>query len=120
MRALIEEATVDAYGESEQAVGFYTMIGDNLELPFQTEVLGMEVTVEAVDITEDDQVVAVCRRGNKRQRIAILDLQFAHTTPSRRRVDCGLPELAARDVVVVATVNRPFRLTVGSSIPLLH
>ena len=81
LRALIEEATVDAYGESEQAVGFYTMIEDNLELPFQTEVLGMEVTVEAVDITGDDQVVAVCRRGAKRQRIPILDLPLPTPPP---------------------------------------
>lgn len=81
LRALIEEATVDAYNESEQAVGFYTMIEDNLELPFQTEILGMEVTVEAVDITEDDQVVAVCRRGSKRQRIPILDLPLPAPPP---------------------------------------
>lgn len=72
---------MDAYGESEQAVGFYTMIEDNLELPFQTEVLGMEVTVEAVDITGDDQVVAVCRRGAKRQRIPILDLPLPTPPP---------------------------------------
>jgi hypothetical protein len=59
LRALIEEATVDAYNESEQAVGFYTMIEDNLELPFQTEVLGMEATVEAVDMTDDDRLYRV-------------------------------------------------------------
>lgn len=82
LRALIEEATLDAYNESEQAVGFYTMIEDNLELPFQTEVLGMEATVEAVDMTDDDQIVAVCRRGHKRQRIPILDLQLP-TPPLR-------------------------------------
>ncbi|MBI4164266.1 MAG: hypothetical protein HY508_00860 [Acidobacteria bacterium] len=81
LRALIEEATVDAYGESEQAVGFYTMIEDNLKLPFQTEVLGMEVTVEAVDMTDDDQIVAICRRGNKRQRIPILDLTLPAPPP---------------------------------------
>lgn len=81
LRTLIEEATVDAYNESEQAVGFYTIIEDNLELPFQTEVLGMEVTIEAMDMTEDDQIVAVCRRGNKRQRIPILDLQLPTPLP---------------------------------------
>lgn len=72
---------MDAYNESEQAVGFYTMIEDNLDLPFQTEVLGVEVTVEEVDITEDDQVVAVCRRGNRRQRIPILDLPLPAPPP---------------------------------------
>jgi hypothetical protein len=32
---LVEEALVDAYGESEQAAGFYTMIENDLRLPFQ-------------------------------------------------------------------------------------
>jgi len=34
---LIEEATVDAYGESEQTVGFYTMLEDRLALPFKDQ-----------------------------------------------------------------------------------
>ena len=38
---LVAEATVDAYGDSEQRVGFLTMLEDNLALPFETEVLGV-------------------------------------------------------------------------------
>jgi hypothetical protein len=38
---MIEEATVDAYGESEQTVGFFTMLEERLKLPFKTEVLGV-------------------------------------------------------------------------------
>ena len=37
---LIEEATTDAYNESEQAGGFFAMIEENLSLPFVTQVLG--------------------------------------------------------------------------------
>ncbi len=33
---LIEGATVDCYNESEQLWGLYTMIEENLELPFRT------------------------------------------------------------------------------------
>ena len=40
--ALIEEAIVDAYDTSEQATSFYTMLENDLALPFKTEVLGME------------------------------------------------------------------------------
>jgi hypothetical protein len=36
LEAMIEEATVDAYGESEQRAGFYTMMEDGLALPFET------------------------------------------------------------------------------------
>src|SRR6266540_1046617 len=34
---MIEEAIVDAYGESEQTVAFYTMIADSLATPFRTD-----------------------------------------------------------------------------------
>lgn len=57
---MIEEATVDAYGESEQTVGFYTMLEGNLRVPFETEMLGVKVTVEGIEMTGDEQVVAVC------------------------------------------------------------
>lgn len=43
--ALIADAIVDAYDDSEQRTGFYTMIDNNLALPFETAVLGVPVTV---------------------------------------------------------------------------
>jgi hypothetical protein len=36
------------------------MIDDNLALPFETMVLGVPVTVERVDLTQRDEIVAVC------------------------------------------------------------
>jgi hypothetical protein len=78
---MIEEAIVDAYGESEQTVGFYTMLEDNLAVPFQTEMLGVEVTVERVDMADDEQIVAVCSRGKSRQRVPILDLPLPSPPP---------------------------------------
>ena len=78
---MIEEAIVDAYGESEQIVGFYTMLEDNLKVPFQTEMLGVEVTVERIDMTDDEQIVAVCSRGKSRQRVPILDLPLPSHPP---------------------------------------
>lgn len=81
LKRLIEEATVDAYGDSEQSVGFLTMIEQNLALPFTTHVLGIEVSVERVDITPADEIVAICRRGRKRQVIAILELPLPKPAP---------------------------------------
>jgi len=46
---LIAEATVDCYGEDEQLTGLATMIADNLAVPFETTVLGVTVTVPAID-----------------------------------------------------------------------
>lgn len=78
---LIEQATVDAYDESEQITGFFTMIEDNLVVPFTTQVLGVPVTVEQVDLTDDERIVAVCSRGQHRQRLAILDLPLPDPAP---------------------------------------
>jgi hypothetical protein len=40
-KALIETAIVDAYDESEQRTGFYTMVDEHLDTPFETEILGL-------------------------------------------------------------------------------
>jgi hypothetical protein len=45
-------------------------------------VLGVEVVVEKVDLTEAEEIVAVCRHGSKRQRIPILDLPFPDPRPN--------------------------------------
>ncbi|MPZ44743.1 MAG: hypothetical protein GEV05_15340 [Betaproteobacteria bacterium] len=78
---LIEEATTDAYDESEQAGGFFAMIEENLALPFVTQVVGQEVTVAKVDITKRDQIVAICSRGKATQAIPILDLPMPDPRP---------------------------------------
>jgi hypothetical protein len=78
---LVEEATVDANDESEQATGFYTMMEDNLRLPFETEILGVAVTVESIDFSGDDELVAVCRKGRDRQKISLLELPLPSPPP---------------------------------------
>jgi hypothetical protein len=78
---LIEEATVDAYGESEQTVGFFTLLEERLKSPFKTQVLGMEGIVERFDMTDDEQIVAVCLRGKSQQPISILDLTLPDPPP---------------------------------------
>jgi Calcium binding len=84
LRDLVERATVDCYNEAEQMTGFYTMIEEYLAVPFQTSVLGVEVTVEMVDLTDAEEIVVVCRREDVRQRIAILDLPLPDPPPDGR------------------------------------
>ena len=79
--ALVAEATVDCYDECEQVTGLYTMIVDNLATPFSTTVLGVEVTVEDIDLTDDDHIVARCSRGAIRQAIPVLDLPLPTPAP---------------------------------------
>jgi hypothetical protein len=79
--ALIEEATVDANGVSEQRVGFYTMLDEHLAVPFDVALLGITVTVERIDMTDDERIVAVCRRGRFRQAISLEDLAIPPRLP---------------------------------------
>ncbi|MDH3316098.1 MAG: calcium-binding protein [Gammaproteobacteria bacterium] len=81
LKRLIEEATVDAYGESEQRVGFYTMIEENLALPFVTRILGVAVTGKRIDTTRSEDIVAICCRGRSPQAIPILELPLPTPVP---------------------------------------
>lgn len=82
LKALIAEAIVDAYDESEQRAGFYTLLNEYLDTPFDTEVLGVTATVERIEMTRDEQIVAICRRGRSRQAIPILDLPLPYPRPA--------------------------------------
>ena len=89
---MIEQATVDAYGDSEQITGWFTMIEENLAVPFETKVLGVPVTVERVDLDSSEQIVAVCRRRRARQSLPIDDVTFLSHI-SRRWPRSGSMEL---------------------------
>ena len=78
---MIEEATVDAYNESDQAVGWFTMFENYLELPFETEVLGVLVRVTRIVHRDDDTLVAICARGRDEQAIGLTDLPLPAPMP---------------------------------------
>ena len=78
---LIEEATVDCYDDSEQITGFHTMLEEHLDLPFKTKVLGVDVAVEAVELTETQEIVAICARGRIRQAIPLVRLPLPRPLP---------------------------------------
>jgi hypothetical protein len=80
LKTLIEQAIVDACGESEQRVGFLCMLQAHVACPFVTDVLGSTVTVERIESNRAEEIVAVCRRQRHRQQIPILDLPV----PARR------------------------------------
>ena len=78
---MIEQATVDAYGDSEQITGWFTMIEENLAVPFETKVLGIPVTIERVDLDRSETIVAICRRGRVRQSLPIINLPLPTPLP---------------------------------------
>lgn len=81
LAAMVDDATTDCHDESEAVSGLFTMIEDNLELPFETNILGVAVTVERIDLTDGDEIVAVCVRGSHRQKLSLFDLPLPSPPP---------------------------------------
>ncbi len=79
--ALIEEATVDAYGDAEQATAFLTMLEEHLALPCEASVLGEVVVVEKIDIGHTDEVIAVCRRRGRRHKVRLSEVELTAPRP---------------------------------------
>jgi hypothetical protein len=82
LAAMAEDATVDCHGDDEQAMGFHTMIMDNLKVPFVTSVLGVDVAVEDIDLAYDGAILAICARGDIRQAIRVVDLPLPAPPPA--------------------------------------
>ena len=82
VKQLIAEAIVDAYDDSEQRIGFLTMLEEFLDLPFETSILGVRVTVERIDHNDAEEVVAICRHGRSRQSIPLVDLPLPSPRPA--------------------------------------
>ncbi len=82
IKTMIEEATVDAYDEGEQAMGWQYAFDEHLKLPFITRVLGVEVKVERVELRNDNSIVAICKRGREQQAIPLPDLPLPKPPPA--------------------------------------
>ena len=82
LNEMAEEATVDAYDESEQISGWSCMLDEHLAVPFEAVVLGVSVTVEKLDLRDDLQIVAICKRGRTRQAIEIRELPLPTPRPA--------------------------------------
>ncbi|MFN7973874.1 MAG: hypothetical protein U0166_16250 [Acidobacteriota bacterium] len=81
LRALLDEALVDSYGDSEQAMALFTMMEEHLAVPFTTRILGVDAEVVGVGMTDEEEIVGLCRRGRERARISILDLSLPKPPP---------------------------------------
>jgi hypothetical protein len=66
LEALLEEATVDCYGEDEEFTGVMCTLGEQLRFPLKATVVGEAVEVVGIDERHSDLrrgVVARVRRG---------------------------------------------------------
>lgn len=85
LEALVEEATMDAYTEDEQAVGFLTYLEDEVELPFEAEVLGVAVQVTAVDLRDTSTLSFRCEREGRSLWVEVRELELPSPAPEWAR-----------------------------------
>ena len=79
---LIDEATVDCYGESEEHTGLLTMTQDNVVCPFRAKVIGEEIEVIALEWPDSGYgMMAVCERKGKKYRVDITSLEGVKPLP---------------------------------------
>lgn len=82
LRALIDEATIDCYGEEEQHTGLLTMIEDNVECPFHAKVIGEKVAVTGFEWPKAGYgLFAVCERNSRKYRVDINSLEWIKPLP---------------------------------------
>jgi hypothetical protein len=82
LRALIEEATVDCYGEEEQHCGLLTTIEDRVALPFPAKVGGEEVEVVGFEWPNSGYGLnAVCRRNGREHTVDVGSLEWLEPRP---------------------------------------
>lgn len=72
----IEVATVDAYDEEEQAVGWLTCIQEMFDKFENVNVLGQKVDLEGFDLANERAVVVICGEGKNKTRIALESVTF--------------------------------------------
>lgn len=77
---LLEEATVDCYGDEEAFTGLVVTLEDNLPFPFEAQVLGETVVVIGIDDNRSDMrcgIIATVRKGKKEYGVALSELQVS-------------------------------------------
>jgi len=70
-----EVATVDAYGEEEQATVWLTCIEEMFDKFERVKVLGESVKLKGFDLIANS-VVAICLKGKSKARISLDSLEF--------------------------------------------
>jgi hypothetical protein len=71
---LISEIVVDCYDEEECMTAFCTVLGDEIQMPFEVAFLGMPVEVIAIGEGRTPGVVATCRRGEVTGEVGLASL----------------------------------------------
>lgn len=79
VKACIDLALTDAYGEGEQAVAWLTCIEEMFGKFKQGRLMGAEVMLVGFDLRNND-VVAVCQQGKHKARVTLDSIEFPNLT----------------------------------------
>lgn len=72
---LIDEITIDCYGDDEALMGFENAFDEDARLPCPATVLGQPVELTSIGSRNGRrELIATCRRAGHRHHIALLDL----------------------------------------------
>jgi len=85
VKACIELALTDAYGEYEQASAWLACIETIFERFDRVNLMGEQVALEGFDLENELAVVAVCTKGKRRARVALDSVEFPGITPIEAR-----------------------------------
>jgi hypothetical protein len=80
LQELLEEATVDAYGDEEEFSSVLITLDENVDWPLSATLAGMPVEVLGLDESASGLrrgIVARIRRGGKEYKAALSDLTFS-------------------------------------------
>jgi hypothetical protein len=79
VKACIDLALTDAYGEDEQAVAWLTCIEEMFGRFKQARLMGNDVALVGFDLRNHD-VVAVCQQGKHNARVTLDSIEFPKLT----------------------------------------
>jgi hypothetical protein len=84
LKALIDEATVDCYGEDEAFWCFFTVLEERLAFPLKAEIVGRRVTVVGLDGHRSSLyrgIVARVQHAGEEYTASLLDLDLVDADP---------------------------------------
>ena len=85
LQALLEEATIDCYGEEEEFAGVLATLDDQLNFPLQAKALGDPVEVIGLDHQRSSPqrgIIARVRKGDQEYQVGLAELEFIDPDPT--------------------------------------
>jgi hypothetical protein len=85
VKACIELALSDAYGEYEQAAAWLACIDEMFGRFDRIGLLGEEVALQGFDLENELTVVAICKKRKRLARVSLDSVEFPEITPVEGR-----------------------------------